>query len=428
MADSPLVLLSGHAPRDEIGRGSFQEMDQVAAARPMTKAAWLVERPERAGDDVREALAIARAGRPGPVHLSLPGDVLDARVEAGPSAAAASRDTTALDPACVREIIARLNEAQRPLILVGPSLSRGERASAVGALGIATGIPVLSIESPRGVNDPWLRGASRCFAEADVVLLLGKRLDFSLKFGGAPFSPRCRFFQVALDAADPLLAIGTLLDAAHAATWRRSSWRADVERARTSIPDEWDAIRRTSGTPMHPLAVAAALAPHVEAGAVLVSDGGEFGQWMQAGLEPRERLINSIGGSIGSAIPMAVAAKLARPDRTVIATLGDGTFGFHPFELDTAVRYGLPIVCIVGNDARWNAEHQLQLRHYGADRTVGCDLAPTRCDRVAEALGGYGEHVDDPAALPAAIERAIASRRPAVIDVTIASVAAPVWR
>src|SRR6185503_13995808 len=105
---------------------------------------------------------------------------------------------------------------------------------------------------------------------------------------------------------------------------------------------------RSTETPMHPLAVAAALAPHVDAGTLLISDGGEFGQWMQSALEPRERLINSIGGSIGSAIPMALAAKLARPERTVIATLGDGTFGFHPFELDTAVRYGLPIVCIVG--------------------------------------------------------------------------------
>jgi acetolactate synthase-1/2/3 large subunit len=296
------------------------------------------------------------------------------------------------------------------------------------------------------VNDPWLRAASRCFAAADAVLLLGKPLDFSLKFGGAPFPAGCRFLQVAVDAvpaksdriehawaADPAAAAAALARAARGLTWPQSSWRADVERARTSTPDEWDAIRRAPGTPMHPLAVATALAPWVDGsaaagaeGAVLVSDGGEFGQWMQAALEPRERLINSLGGSIGSAMPMAVAAKLARPARTVIAALGDGTFGFHPFELDTALRYGLPIVCVVGNDARWNAEHQLQVRNYG--RTVGCDLRPARYDRVAEALGGYGEHVDDPGALPGALERALASGRAAVIDVAIASVAAPTWR
>src|SRR6185503_16978007 len=104
--------------------------------------------------------------------------------------------------------------------------------------------------------------------------------------------------------------------------------------------------------PIHPLRVCAALAPHVEAGAVLVADGGEFGQWVQAGLEPRERLINGLSGSIGSALPMAVAAKLACPDRPVLAVMGDGTFGFHPFELDTALRHAAPIVVVVGNDAR----------------------------------------------------------------------------
>lgn len=446
MAESPVVLLSGHCGRDEIGHGGFQEMDQVAAARPMAKAAWLVERPEAAGDAVRDATALARSGRPGPVHLSLPGDVLDARVQSEASGRATVADTVALDAAAVDEILARLSGAEHPLILTGASMGRGPRAEAVRALVDATGVPALAIESPRGVNDPWLRAASRCFADADAVLLLDKTLDFSLKFGRAPFAAPCRFFHVAPDApvpaksdrierawaADPVAAAHALAAAAPRIAWRASSWRADVERARASTPPEWDAIRAAAATPMHPLSVAAALAPWIDGRegepAVLVSDGGEFGQWMQAALEPRERLINGLGGSIGSALPMAVAAKLAQPARTVMATLGDGTFGFHPFELDTALRYGLPVVCVVGNDSRWNAEHQLQLRQYGAGRTVGCDLWPTRYDRVAEALGGYGEHVDDPVALPAAVARAVASGRPAVIDVTIASVAAPTWR
>ena len=443
MAESPLVLLSGHPPRDEIGHGSFQEMDQVAAARPMTKAAWLVERPERIADDVREALAVARSGRPGPVHLSLPGDVLESRVDVPDrSAPAVSPDVGTFDAAAAHELVARLQAAERPLILAGPAMGRGVRAAAMNAFARASGIPALPIESPRGVNDPWLRGATKCFGEADLVLLLGKALDFSLKFGAAPFPTSCRFVQIAADApaplktsrverawtADPVAALDALGEAARSVSWRSSTWRATVERARTAMPDAWDAIRRAPGSPMHPLGVAAALEPWIAAGAVLVSDGGEFGQWMQAGLEPRERLINSLGGSIGSAIPMAVAAKLARPERTVFATVGDGTFGFHPFELDTALRAGLPIVCVVGNDARWNAEHQLQLRQYGAARTVGCELLPTRHDAVAEALGGFGTHVDDPADLPRALERAVASGRPAVIDVTIASLAAPTWR
>jgi acetolactate synthase-1/2/3 large subunit len=173
--------------------------------------------------------------------------------------------------------------------------------------------------------------------------------------------------------------------------------------------------------------VCAALAPHVHGGAVLVADGGEFGQWVQAGLEPRERLINGLSGSIGSALPMAIAARLACPERPVLAVMGDGTFGFHAFELDTALRCGAPIVVVVGNDARWNAEHSLQLRQYGADRAVGCALLPARYDKVAEGLGSHGELVERADDLEPALGRALAAGRPACVNVMIEGLAAPTF-
>ena len=131
---------------------------------------------------------------------------------------------------------------------------------------------------------------------------------------------------------------------------------------------------------------------------------------------------------IGSALPFALGAKLARPDAPVVALLGDGTFGFHLAEVDTAVRYALSFVAVVGNDERWNAEYQIQLRRYGSDRAVGCELRPLRYDVVTEAMGGHGEHVTEASALPAAIERAQASRLPACIDVAIEGLPAPVIR
>ena len=178
---------------------------------------------------------------------------------------------------------------------------------------------------------------------------------------------------------------------------------------------------------MHPLRVCAALQSLLDRGGILVADGGEFGQWIQAGCEAGTRMINGLSGSIGSAIPLALAAKLRHPERTVIATLGDGTFGFHGFELDTAVRAGLPVLAVVGNDARWNAEHQLQLQHYGAARTVGCELSPTRYDLATIALGGHGEHVERPEDLGPALERALASGLPACVNVMIDGVAAPTY-
>jgi acetolactate synthase-1/2/3 large subunit len=111
----------------------------------------------------------------------------------------------------------------------------------------------------------------------------------------------------------------------------------------------------------------------------------------------------------------------------VIAALGDGTFGFHAFELDTAARYRLPIVAVVGNDARWNAEHQLQLQHYGAERTVGCELLPSRYERIAAALGGHGELVERAEDLEPALDRAVRAGVPAIVNVMIESVAAPTY-
>ena len=160
-------------------------------------------------------------------------------------------------------------------------------------------------------------------------------------------------------------------------------------------------------------------------GSVYIADGGEFGQWVQAGISGPLRLVNGPGGGIGSGIPFALGARLAYPGSVIVTHVGDGAFGFHAMEFDTAVRYGLPFVAIVGNDAAWNAERQIQLRDFGEDRVSGTDLLPARYDRVAESLGGHGEHVTSAGELRPAIERAVASGRPACVNVALARVPAP---
>jgi acetolactate synthase-1/2/3 large subunit len=434
------VLLSGASPRSQRGLGAFQEIDQAAAARPVTKAAWVAEDATKLGHDMARALEIAQAGRPGPVHVSLPGDLLETSVSAGAPLRASVPARAAASEPIVREILAMLAEAKRPVIVAGAGTARGRRWLAVQRLAGAVGAPALPSESPRGLNDPWLHGANSRLAEADLVLLLGKALDFSLRFGRPPgFAAECRFVQVTAEAtapnpratltvvADPATVAEQLTSAAGGRVWPETGWADDVRRVRAAIPPAWQALRESLRTPMHPLAVCAALQPIVDGGAALVVDGGEFGQWVQAGVDAPVRLINGPSGSIGSAIPMAIAARLVHRDRPVIAALGDGTFGFHPLELDTALRHALPIVVVVGNDARWNAEHQLQIQHYGAERAIACTLLPTRYDRVAEAVGGHGEHVERADQLPSALARAIASGKPAVVNVVIDGVAAPTF-
>ena len=390
-AESPMVLISGHAPLDELGKGAFQEMPQADLAAPLTVASWTVKSAHAVGADVARAL---REARKGPVHLSLPNDVLDALTQSKvPDDFSLPRKAQAMD-------LGALLDAKRPLVIAGPAAMRKQKQAA---------IPVIGMESPRGVNDPSLGKLAGVLAKADVVLLLGKPLDFTLKFGKA-FAPDCRVLraQGEVNLPEPRPS--------------QQAWFDEVRAALRYRPPEWNDLRNT----LHPVVVCREVQKLLSApGAVLVSDGGEFGQWAQACLEAPRRVINGPAGSIGSALPFAAAAKLAFPDAPVVALLGDGTLGFHLSEIDTAVRYALGYVAVVGNDACWNAEHQIQLRAYGAARAHGLDLLPTRYGAVASALGAHGEDVVDQEELQPALTRAAAAGKPALVNVMIERAAAP---
>ncbi|UJX44146.1 thiamine pyrophosphate-binding protein [Xanthobacter sp. YC-JY1] len=449
-AESPVLLLSGQAGIGELGRGAFQEMDQAAVARPMAKASWMVESVEALGADIARAMRIAREGRPGPVHLALPVDLLEQRLAASQPAVTIEQPAGTPDAQAIAGRLAGLLEsADRPLILCGPALCTPRGRGAMARLEAATGVPVIGMESPRGVNDPGLGAFAELLAEADLVVLLGKALDFTLKFGAPPaVAAACRFAVVDADpdllaraakAKGPLLVervegeAGSVLAAlavsppAPAAV--RASWLARAREALAFLPAAWASARAASGR-IHPVELCAAvrdfLARHPHG--TLVCDGGEIGQWPQAVVKTQNRIINGVSGTIGASIPFAIAARLARPEAPVVAVMGDGTFGFHMAEFDTALRVGAPFIAVIGNDARWNAEHQIQLRTYGTERTRYCDLLPTRYDEVVRALGGYGALVTDAADLPAALAEARASGLPAAINVMIEGVPAPVIR
>jgi acetolactate synthase I/II/III large subunit len=305
------------------------------------------------------------------------------------------------------------------------------------------------MESPRGINDPRLGAFAEVLRQADLIVLLGKAHDFTLRFADAPFvDVACRFIAIDSDAAmiervqrekGERLVFDALADAKPTALsliaagkgqHRNAAWLAEVRAAIVYRPPAWQTLAARGAGKLHPVELCRALAPIFAANpnAILVCDGGEIGQWPQAMLAPARRIINGPAGSIGSSIPFAIAARAAEPQAPVIAVMGDGTFGFHMAEFDTAVRCNLPFVAVVGNDATWNAEHQIQLREYGPERTNGCDLLPSRYDLVAQALGGHGELVTGAADLPAALERAIASGKPACVNVMIERVPAPVIR
>jgi len=373
-------------------------------------------RPEELAGEVMKAMDEALEGTPGPVHLSLPTDVLEGEI--GPraiGAVARAPDDSETPSINVSYVTKRLSRSQSPLILCGPACMTRTGRAKMAALEGASGIPVVGMESPRGVNDPSLGAFADVIAEADCVVLVGKRPDFTLKFGKA-FAPGCEVvnFGASRNVID-------LLDVLALARPKAANgdWLPKVRLAIAHRPSEWGQLQTVQV--LRPLQ--AILDEHPDA--VFVCDGGEFGQWAQACLTAPHRVINGVAGSIGSGLPFAVAARCAVPDAPVLAFMGDGTFGFHPAEIDTAVRYRLPFVAIVGNDARWNAEYQIQLRAYGRERLVGCELLPTRYDEVARAFGGYGENVTEASGVLPAVRRAIASGLPAVVNVAIEGLAAP---
>jgi acetolactate synthase-1/2/3 large subunit len=449
-SESPLVLLSGHAPLSELGRGAFQEMAQADLARPVTKASWTAQAVATLGSDIARAFELATTGRPGPVHVSLPVDLLEQTVadEKIPQITKAERQTrtSPLSPEVADQVISHLGAAARPLVLCGPAMCTERGRKTMREAADALDVPVIGMESPRGINDPGLGVFAEILAAADLVVLVGKPLDFTLRFGEA-LPPTCKWIVIDPDpalivraekalserlllseVADAQAALRTLADRKPAMS--ASAWRKRVSEMLAYEPPRWKSVCATNPDRIHPVEMCKAIGSFVQKhqGATFVSDGGEIGQWAQALVKTDRRMINGVAGTIGVSLPFAIAAQLACPDQPVVAVMGDGTFGFHMAEFDTAVRYGLPIIAVIGNDARWNAEYQIQLRQYGAERAKNCDLLPSRYDRVAEALGGFGVLVSTAADLPDALDRAYLSRRPACINVMIESVAAPVIR
>jgi acetolactate synthase I/II/III large subunit len=448
-SESPVLLLSGHAALNQLGKGAFQEMDQAAVAAPCVKASLVATSTATLAHDIANAVRIARSGRPGPVALNLPQDVLDGLADS------AARDIHAKDfqPAAIvpspRDIdaaLAAIASSKAPLLLTGPQLMQPAHQAAVNQCRAKLGIPVIGMESPRGINDPGLGSFSSLLKQSDLIVLVGKKIDFTLKFGDPSiFASGAKF--VVVDAEENVLAharqvlgdrlvmaihsdspsfVAAVLASNASANPSHAGWASQAQKTIDFEPANWAELARADGNPMHAIAL---LTPFAEIAktreVILVADGGEFGQWAQAIIKTPIRVVNGTAGAIGGATPFAIGAAIERPDALVLAFMGDGAFGFHPSEFDTAVRYGVKMVCVVGNDCCWNAEYQIQLRTYGEARLTGCELSPVEYDKVAKAFGADGVTVRTPTEAQAAAKNAAAASGPYCINGFISKSPAP---
>lgn len=454
---SPVLAISGAPETSLRNQGAFQEIDQVSLVRSITKWATLVTDPRQIPDNLATALREALSGRPGPVHLTIPIDVLSR--EAGEVAPLSHRGDlpshTSFDGGShlIPKALSLLRQAERPALIAGSGAWWSRAGSELERFVERAQIPLFTIGLARGMisdehplcfgyADPLLNQVAKEFVHADVICIIGKRIDYRLAFGGPRlFDPKARIIQVDIHAPEigrnRQVDVNIVADARTFLTaclsemgdpWPKRPWLERLSRNAQSWRETLAAGEASSERPIHPLRLCRELREVLPPEATIAIDAGDFLQWARIALparRPGRWLRLGPLGTLGAAIPFGIAAKLARPREPVVVVTGDGGFGYHGFELHTAIRHDLPIVVVIGNDQAMGMERQIQTALYGPDRVIGCELGLVHYEKVVEALGGHGEFVEDPDGIRPALERALAAGRPACVNVMIRPVPSP---
>ena len=456
-SESPVVFIAGCSEQPEHGMYSFQEIDQIGMTQPVTKGSWMIHHKSRVADLIATAFRTALAGRPGPVHLSIPMDIQEETIseddlpQFSPSQYRHQGRQPA-DPRLIEEAADLLARSERPVVVVANAARYSTTSEGLLDFIETTGLPAFTVEQARGMvpdshplcfgyADAALNHAARHFREADAVLLLGKRLDHRYRYGMPPyFHEEAKIIQVDPDPhelgrnrgvtsgilAHIDAAVGQLASAARGRTWKNlSAWTSKLAASREAQLKAMESLA-TAESPLHPVRVFQELKPFIDDDTVLVFDGGDFVQWGRSYLSAQKTgrwLRLGPLSHLGFGLPYALAARLALPQAKVFLAMGDGSLGFYPMEYDTALRHNLPFVSILGNDATWSIDKNFQLAYFG--RAVATDLRHIRYDRVVEAIGGHGDHAETASDVGPAVRRALDSGKPSLIDVSIQAAQSP---
>ena len=448
-SETPILLISGDAGLGMDGRGGFQELDQCAITAPITKHS---ARPLNAAailSDLDHCIATALGGTPGPTHLALAFDLLSQTTGLDAAKQVSLPPASAMRQSDLETVIKAIDAAKHPLIMTGPQANRTRQPAANTALEAALGLPIICLESARGLSDSFYGDLTAALKSADLIIHLGKLADYSTGLHasgritkGTPIISILTDDQTAPMPANDDHPI-TLIRTGNIPTSMTQLAKAITDQQITVCDADWPAavtasiIRRLAwqagNQGHHPAALTTQLQSAINQAAInqaaspiLIADGGEFCQWVQAGCIAPRRMINGPSGAIGGGIAYAIGASIACPDAEIFLVMGDGTAGFYLGEIHTAVRTNANITAIIGNDYRWNAEVQIQIDTYGPDRVYGCDL-DEKADYAAAAigLGAQGQNVGPDDDLDAALRTASATQGTTVLNVLIDGQAAP---
>ena len=425
---APVVAFGGASPMHSFGTGAFQEIDQLALMKPVTKHADRVLDTARIPQLVDEAFRRAMSGKPGPVYLDLPGDVLYRQVDEDKvywpePAGAMPLSRPQADAEMVRRTVEGLAQAKRPIILSGSGVIWSQADEALQRFVAQTGIPFYTTPQGRGViaedhalNFP--QGRSTAFKEADFVLVVGTRLNFVFSHGKPPrFSAHARFARIDVDPTEvqtcqrtdlPLVGDArAVLEQLMAAAQERiepalyAAWRDQLQAIEQAKAPAAEAKLATDAQPIHPLRLCKEVRDWIARDAILCVDGQEILNYARQTIpsfHAGHRLNSGPFGTMGVGLPFGVGAKAARPDKQVVVLHGDGSFGLNAMELDTAVRHRLPLLVIISLNGGWTADPE-RIK-------PGRELGYTRFDQMAQALGCYGEQVDKAEDIAPALARA----------------------
>jgi acetolactate synthase-1/2/3 large subunit len=457
LACSPLIAVSGSRASTLANRGSFQDIDQVGMTRPVVKWAAETTAASQIPAYLQRAYTEANSGRRGAVHLTIPIDVFKAEAPETTVGQAAPEQSEP-DRSIVTAALNLLHSAERPVIIAGSGIWWADAADELRTFIEATNLPLYTLTMARGVipdehplcfgyADPALnRAALAALSEADVVMVLGKRIDYRLAFGGPRlFQPGARFIQVDIHPqelglnrrievpiqADVKKTLRAMVAVASTQQWRRLPWLERISQFREEWRTKLQSQMDDAGTPLHPAAVYREVLRALPSDTLLSWDGGDFTHWGRAIIPARHAggwLRLGPLGTIGSALPNAIALKLAKPDRPVVLITGDGALGFYIAEMETAVRYKRPMVIITGNDGGWGLERELQQAQgtlTEAGDTVVCELRRSQYDRVMQGFGGDGETVDRLDQVAPAVLRGLQSGVPYCININVRGARSP---
>ncbi len=443
-AQIPMLLIGGQAPLKGILKGGLQEINHVDIMKPITKFSATVFETARIPEYMTIALREAYNGRPGPSFLEIPTDVLEGEVEESEVRFPESYRSVGKARADARYIelaAGYLDGASRPAILAGTQVWHCRAAEQLRELAGKTGIPVYLNGAARGSFPPdsdhlFARSRRTALSKADVVMVIGTPFDFRLGYGKR-IAPEAKIIQIDLDYAElcrnrdvdvPIWAdIGSALEDLTAAIRggpRCGDWRAELRAEEDGALERDRPFMVSDETPIHPMRLAREINEFLTDDTVFIADGGDVvtisanvirtrkpGKWLDPG--PL--------GTLGVGTPFAIAAKAAFPGTEVVALFGDGAFGCTGLDFDTLVRFGMPVIGIVANNAAWNQVRFVQLLKYGPEKgRVANELSPLRYDKLIEVMGGYGENVTEPSQIRPALDRARASDKPACINVMVA--------